>query len=335
MSLCWWKDRRCCGGSQGWKVPESHHFIHVLFLNKRCFPFDCLSSLPVNLESHCQYTFSHQAKGKETLNCSIGITAGAGIRARLYCLGMCLGVPLSPHLMHYFPFCLSLVISSLPHHFLVPQLPFLKLFQAFQIYCISSSILCVANPHGREPWGSQHSHENKKPAVLKILVCTWDPASCLLKGWGPDCKIRVTVWDSPKKQLNFSKMETSDWSWKYQKICLPLKKSKLDHSSGLGLLVLAERDVLPKIKIFSYNFRFLTKVLIPVSWVDHKWVIGGYFIYTDPVDDDICLKASRVSQTSEYIDTFLRQSPFFSLFIYTCIFFQKTSIDLVAILFIL
>lgn len=120
-----------CGGSQGWKVSESQHFVHVLFLNKRCFPFDCLSSLPVNLESHCQYIFSHQVKGKETLNCSIGITAGAGTRAKLYCLGMCLGVPLSPHLMHYFPFCLSLVISSLPHHFLVPQLPFFKAFSSF------------------------------------------------------------------------------------------------------------------------------------------------------------------------------------------------------------
>lgn len=51
--------------------------------------------------------------------------------------------------------------------------------------------MSVANPRGREPWGSQHSYANKQPAtaVIRILVYPWDSTSCLLKDWGLDCNI--------------------------------------------------------------------------------------------------------------------------------------------------
>lgn len=61
----------------------------------------------------------------------------------LCCLGRCLGVSLSLHLICTFHFCLILAFSSLWHYFLVPSLWFFfKLFQAFLVYFIFASTLC-------------------------------------------------------------------------------------------------------------------------------------------------------------------------------------------------
>lgn len=166
--------------------------MHFLFLFKECFPFDDLSPLLVNLKSHSQPTFPQPAKGKETrtLSSSLRLQGIAiGTTAMLCCLGMYFRVSLSLHLMSWFHLCLILVPSSLSHTFLVPQLWFFKLFQAFPIYCIFSSALCeCCQPTWQWARGNQLSRGNEQAgtAVINILVYPWDFISYLLENWGLD-----------------------------------------------------------------------------------------------------------------------------------------------------
>lgn len=153
--------------------------------------------------------------------------------------------------------------------------------------------------------------------------------------------MRVTLCGSLKYLLNFSKIKILGCRLKDQKIWLPLHKFKLEHSSISGLLVLAERDVLAKIKNFPFNFDSLRK-----SWfLYHELHIcgstGGCFVYTDTVGDGACAYLSQSFKREpdtgihSHSQDFLKSKSFvfahkegFMFFLYNIVF-QKTSTYLV------
>lgn len=144
--------------------------MYSLFLFKGCFLFDYLSP-PVNRRSHRQLPFPQPAKGKETrtLNSPLPLQGiASGTTAMLYCLGMCLGISLSLHLMFIslLPYpCAAFLITYFSGAPVVGFLSFFKLFQSVASFPVP--FVSVASPRGSEPWATSF------PVEMSNLVLLW------------------------------------------------------------------------------------------------------------------------------------------------------------------